>query len=106
MGNGGIQTYYVPSVQITLIIEFICDFKWQASEFYVLPKILKCQSIISTINAQDTFVINLQDPLDLKGRPIVACCKSPIKNLSKMIELILKPLVKIQQTFQGIRVKF
>ena len=79
--------------------EFICDFEWQTSEFYVLPKIHKCQSIISAINAQDTFVINLQDPFDLKGRPIVACCKSPIKNLSKMIELILKPLVKTQQTF-------
>ena len=78
--------------------EYICDFDWKTSEFYILPKIHKSPSIISAINDQDS-VINIQDPIDLKGRPIVACCKSPIKNLSKLIELILKPLVKEQQTF-------
>ena len=79
--------------------EFICNFEWQTSEFYVLPKIHKSQSIISAIKEQNNIVVNLQDPMDLKGRPIVACCNSPIKHLSKLMELILKPLVKTQHTF-------
>ena len=79
--------------------DFICNFEWKTSEFYVLPKIHKSKSIISAINTQDSVLINLQDPQDLKGRPIVACCSSPIKNLGKLIEKILKPLVKTQNTF-------
>ena len=79
--------------------DYICNFQWKTSEFYVLPKIHKSESIIAAINVSDSDVINVHNPIDLKGRPIVACCSSPIKNLSKLIELILKPLVKTQKTF-------
>ena len=58
--------------------EYICDFDWSTSQFYILPKIHKSQSIISAITDQDSLMINIKDPMDLKGRPIVACCNSPI----------------------------
>ena len=67
---------------------------------YVLPKIHKSKSILEAIKYNDNDdVINLLDPLDLKGRPIVAGCATPTRHLSELIEKILKPLVEVQKSY-------
>ena len=53
-----------------------------------------CGGVHRLVTPQNNTVVNLQDTMDLKGHPIVAWCNSPIKHLSKLTELILKPLVK------------
>ena len=81
-------------------IEYITKFEWKTSELYVLPKVHKCKSIIETIKSNvNKNVINLLDPPDLKGRPIVAGCTTPTRHISELIEKILKPIVTVQHSY-------
>ena len=80
--------------------KYLTDFDWKTSEFYVLPKVHKCQSILDTIGkgfADD--VITILEPPDLKGRPIVVGCTTPTRHLSEFIEKLLKPLVEAQKSY-------
>ena len=82
-------------------IEFILKPDWKTSEFYVLPKIHKCRSIIEAIssNNDEDVLTEIKNPPDLKGRPIVAGCSTPTRGMSVLISKILKPIVECQKTF-------
>ena len=79
--------------------DYLINFEWKTSEFYVLPKIHKCQTIKYAINESNNSHIHLPPPNDLKGRPIVAGHNSPTHRLSTLLEKILAPLATMVKTY-------
>ena len=75
-------------------IEYLTSFQMRTSNFYGLPKIHKSKLIKEAIERQKSSYIECLEPSDLKIRPIVAgpCC--PTRNLSDLIDKIIKPLLQ------------
>ncbi|XP_065679096.1 uncharacterized protein LOC136093777 [Hydra vulgaris] len=80
-------------------INYITNFKWKSSSFYITPKIHKCQEIIDKVNASNSLYIEMKPPNDFKGRPIIAGINSPTSHLSQFLHIILSPIVTKQKTF-------
>lgn len=72
---------------------YLNNFDWKSSNFYVLPKIHKSKIIHDLVEKSDSDIINVIDPPDLKGRPIVAGPMSPTHRLCLLLDRILKPLL-------------
>ena len=64
------------------------------SNFYGLPKIHKSQLITNAIKEQNSEVVSINEPQDLKVRPIVGGRKCPTRKLSELIDPLLKPFLK------------
>ena len=79
--------------------DYITNFEWKTSNFYVLPKIHKNKIIIENSKMLNDVYIEMEAPPDLKGRPIVAGSNSPTSRLSELLEKILTPLVKNMQSY-------
>ena len=77
----------------------ILDDDWKASNFYALPKINKCKTILDEIEKQQKLYIQMPMPGDLTSRPIVSGPKSVTKGISKLLEKILTPLVGNQRSY-------
>ena len=80
-------------------IQFIETHEWKSANFYVNPKISKCQEIAQRINSTDGDYLQMDPPSSLKGRPIIAGPTSPIKPLSKIMDKILSPIVPLQESY-------
>ncbi|XP_047138241.1 uncharacterized protein LOC124814495 isoform X1 [Hydra vulgaris] len=80
-------------------IDYITNFEWKSSTFYVIPKIHKCNEIIKKVQESSSLFIEMKPPKDLKGRPIIAGIDSPTSHLSQLLHIILSPIVKKQKTF-------
>ncbi len=74
-------------------VDYIKNFQWKTSNFYILPKIHKCDAIIQEIATSDRNYIEMSAPNNLKGRPIIAGPASPTHRLSQFIDTLLKPIV-------------
>lgn len=72
--------------------DYLTKFDCKTSQFYGLPKIHKCNSIISSQIRQDGY-IHYPQPDDLKFRPIVAGPASPTHRISKFIDILLRPFL-------------
>ena len=72
---------------------------WAESQFYILPKIHKCKSILNHITDNDQEYLKMPFPSDLKGRPICGDVNSVTQGLSKLMDKLLKPLVTHLKTF-------
>ena len=59
-----------------------------------MPKVHKSKLIAKEIENQNSEVIVCTETLDLKVRPIVAGVNCPTRNLSELLDQILKPLLK------------
>ena len=79
--------------------KYITSFDWRTSNFYGLPKIHKCKSIIDKVSNSNSRYIHMSTPDDLKARPVVAGPVSPTQHLSELLEKILKPLVCEQKSY-------
>ena len=79
--------------------QFITDFDWKTSNFYVLPKIHKSKEIIGKISSSNQEFVEMSPPTDLKGRPIVAGPVSPTQRLSEFIDTLIKPIVSHLNTY-------
>jgi len=86
-------------VLTTKELQFITNFEWKSSNFYVLPKIHKCKDIINTISTCKAEYIEMLPPENLKGRPIVAGPVSPTQRLSEFLDTLLKPIVPTLSTY-------
>jgi hypothetical protein len=75
-------------------IEYITDFNYVTSNFYGLPKIHKSMEIKNAIGLIKQSVISIENPVDLKFRPIVAGPSCPTHRLSHMLDVILQPYIK------------
>ena len=79
--------------------QFIHDFPWKTSNFYILPKIHKSTEIIQAIARSDKDYIEMSPPDNLEGRPIVAGPASPTQRLSEFLDTLLKPIVPTLSTY-------
>ena len=67
---------------------------YNTSNFYRLPKIHKSGLITNAIIEQNSEVVNINEPQDLKVRPIVGGRKCPTGKYSELIDTSLKPFLK------------
>ena len=74
-------------------ISALTKFDYKEANFYGLPKIHKSQIIKAAVNDQKSEVVNVESPSDLKIRPIIGGPVSPTSNLSKLLDLLLKPFM-------------
>lgn len=79
--------------------KYITDYTWKSSNFYVQPKINKCQEIKKVITDSNCVYIKMAPPESLKGRPIISGPISPTKHLSQLIDKIIAPLVRLQKSY-------
>ena len=70
---------------------------WSESQFYILPKIHKCQTILDQIPSSSEEYLQIPFPSDLKGRPICGDVNWVTQGLSRLTNRILKPLVLHQR---------
>ena len=80
-------------------IEYLTRFNWETSNFYILPKVHKCKTILKAILNNDQSYVETISPQDLKGRPIVAGCNAPTQRLSSLLEKLLNPIVHKIKTY-------
>ena len=88
-----ILTHKHSSCLTTQEISYINNKEWKSSQFYTLPKIHKNEAIINKVKQSKTSYIQIEIPLELKGRPIIAGPLCPTQRLSELLEKILTPLV-------------
>ena len=79
--------------------KFLNDKNGEVSNLYGLPKIHKSKIIESTINTQNSEIIEIFEPNNLKLRPIVGSPKCPTRKLSQLIDILLKPFLKHIKSF-------
>ena len=73
--------------------EYLICFSCNTSNFYGLAKIHKSKLIQNTIKEQQKEYVHIIDPSDSKLRPIVAGPVCPIRPLSNLINILLKPFL-------------
>lgn len=73
-------------------LDYIINFETISAHFYGLPKIHKSKLIQDEIKKQKSEYIELLDPEDLSFRPIVGGPESPTQRLSRLLDILLKPL--------------
>ena len=75
--------------------KYLADFEFKTSNLYCLLKIHKSKIINEAITTQNTEIITVHAPHDLKMRPIIivgpAC---PTHQLSHLLDQLLRPLVQ------------
>ena len=79
--------------------EYLTDYEWKSSQFYVLPKIHKCKSILDASTTSPSDIVDVPNPPDLSSRPIIAGCISPTHRLSNLIGKVLQPLLICQTSY-------
>ena len=78
---------------------YLTQYQWKTSNFYIMPKINKCEEIITIIEETNDIYIKMDPPNILKGRPIIAGPNSPTQRLSSLLEKILTPIVPKLKTY-------
>ena len=61
--------------------KYLTHYQWKSSNFYVIPKINKCQEILKEIKKSNKICIQIKPPNSLKGLPIRAGRNSPTQRL-------------------------
>ena len=79
--------------------KYLTNFKFKSSLFYCNPKIHKSKIIQTAISKAETEYLEIFQPNDLTGRPIVAGPESPTQRLSGLLEILLKPIVPCLTTY-------
>ena len=74
--------------------KYLNEADYNTSSFYWLPKIHKSQLITNAIKEQNSEVVSINEPQDLKVRPIVGGPKCPTRKLSELTDALLKPFLK------------
>jgi len=80
-------------------IAYLTNFTHQTCFFYGLPKVHKSSIIGEAIKQQKCEYIEVENPEDLKFRPIVGGPQSATHRLSHFIDIILKPLCSSVKSF-------
>ena len=74
--------------------KYLADFEFKTSNLYCLSKIHKSKIINEAITTQNTEIITVHAPHDLKMRPIIAGPACPTHRLSHLLDQLLRPLVQ------------
>ena len=78
---------------------FLNDKHHEVRNFYGLPKTHESIIIKSTINTQNSEIIDIFELNYLKLRPIVGGSKCPARKISQLIDILLKPFLKHINSF-------
>ena len=73
--------------------DFLIKFSISTSNFYGLPEVHKSKFIQEAIQVQNSEYIKIYEPSDLTLRPIVADPNCPIRRLSNLVDVLLKPFL-------------
>lgn len=73
-------------------LDFVLNFDVKLANFYGLPKLHKCTSVIDIIRKTNNIYLKTPLPTDLTFRCITAGIDSPFSKLSNLLDKILKPL--------------
>ena len=74
--------------------KYLNEADYSTSSFYGLPKIHKSQFITNAFKEQNSEVVSINEPQDLKVRPIVGEPKCPTRKLSELMDALLKPFLE------------
>ena len=80
-------------------LKYLNEADYDTRNFYGLPKIHKSQLITNTIKKQNSEVVSINEPQDVKVRPIVGGPKCPTRKLSELIDTLLKSFLKHVKTY-------
>ena len=58
-------------------IEYLMNFKFTTSNFYILPKILKSEEVTELVKANPVDYLKIKNPPEIASRPIVAGTNLP-----------------------------
>ena len=72
---------------------YLTNYVFKTSNFYGIPKVHKSKIINDAIEQQKSEYIETLEPNDLSLRPIVAGPICPTRNLSNLIDILLKPFI-------------
>ena len=75
-------------------IEYLTNFKFTTSNFYILPKVHKSEEVTELVKTNPVDYLKIKNPPEIVSRPIVAGPNSPAHRLSKFkfLGIILRPL--------------
>ena len=79
--------------------KFILNEDWTNAFFYVLPKINKCEEILSRIRKEEQEYLQMDLPETLKSRPICGGPKAVTQGASKLLDKIISPLVPHMRSY-------
>ena len=74
--------------------KFLNEKSLETSKFYGLPKVYKAKVIEAAIHSQNTEVVEVREPRDLKLRLIVGGPNCPTRRLSYFLDTLLRPYLK------------
>ena len=80
-------------------ITYLLNFEYKTSNIYGLPKIHKSALIANEIDLQQSEIVSVFEPTDLKLRPIIAGPACPTHRLSHFLDIILQPYVKFIDSY-------
>ena len=75
--------------------KFMNEKSFETSNFYGLPKIHKSKVINAAIHSQNTQVVEVPEPNDLKFRPLVGGPNCPTRRLSYFLDTLIDPDTEI-----------
>ena len=74
-------------------INYLTNFEYKTSNVYGLPKIHKSATISNSIKEQQSIIVTVDEPSDLKLRPIIVGPACPTHRLSHFLDIILQPFI-------------
>ena len=80
-------------------IQYLTKFDHQMSQFYGLPKIHKFKIIKDKIKENPSEYVQVNQPQDLKMRPIVAGPNCVTSRLSNFLDILMQPFLKKVKSF-------
>ena len=81
--------------------KFLNEKYFETNNFYGLPKIHKSKVIEAAIHSQNTEVVEVREPCNLKLRPIVDGPNCPTRRLSYFLDTLLKQYLKHVKSYIG-----
>ena len=75
--------------------KFMNEKSFETSNFYGLPKIHKSKVINAAIHSQNTQIVEVPEPNDLKFRPLVGGPNCPTRKLSYFLDTLIDPDTEI-----------
>lgn len=88
-----------PNVLTEKEVDYLTNFEIKGSNLYGLPKVHKSSLINEFLKTSNSEYVEIKSPEDLKFRPIVAGPVCPTSRLSHIIDLIIKPLQEVTQSY-------
>lgn len=75
--------------------KYLCTEDWKFNYFYILPKLHKLKDLPNKLKEGELYIQINPTPNDLNSRPIVSTINGVTSKLSKLLDEVLKPYLKL-----------